>query len=100
MSDLRMYALLEDGVTEYVVARSKDEAWSKYVESVGMEVVIDFLGDEYGDEEKPADIAIREMDQDDVITYYSDGKRPEKNAVKNIIAKYADGPCYFACSEF
>ncbi|GGP17158.1 hypothetical protein [Oceanobacillus neutriphilus] len=89
---LKMYVFGEgDDVKTWVAAESKKQAIGIFESVTGLDIAFEFCN--------PNDYA-REMDPNETMTYYHDGKSPEKDTMQNLINKYCDEPDIFATSEF
>lgn len=89
---LKMYVFGEnDDVITWVAAETQGQAIDLYENITGDEIAHWFNDlNEYA----------REMDPNEMMTYYHDGKTPEKDTIQNLINKYCDTPDIFATSEF
>lgn len=95
--NLKMYVINEgDLTTDWVVAESEEQAVEIYDELSGINLYEEYKDNETNDIED----YIREMSMNEMMTYYPDGKNPDKDTIENIIKKYCTKPDFFATSEF
>jgi hypothetical protein len=101
--DKKMFLFNEDGVAEWIVAESIEQAIKFYEEVTGGSMAQTFNLDKnlYGSWEEFVDGYVKEEPLDKVFNYHDyRGKDIEKKTVQEFLNDVEEVPSYFACSEY
>ncbi|HBX22646.1 MAG TPA: hypothetical protein DEF34_03260 [Desulfotomaculum sp.] len=104
----KMFALNEDGVTEWVIAENKNQALSFAANMWGIDVVLNYYAE---DKESNPELTVkefidgfvREVPSESMFTHHEYGDS-HKDVVKKTMGEFLDDatevPCYFACQDY
>lgn len=104
-STKKMFLINEDGIAEWVVAFSKEQAIDYYQHLTGGSLTQDF-NEEQADGnsqtwEEFIDSTVKEEALDKVFTYHDYcGKGDVQKTVSEFLEDVTEVPSYFACSEY
>lgn len=105
MPDKKMFCINEDGVSEWVVAESKEQAFEFYRELVGEKCIEEdhqqYLKDMPSSSfEDFMDYYVKEEEMDKEFTLHNDDGTKERKTIREFLEGESVVPSYFACEDY
>ena len=105
MPDKKMFCINEDGVSEWVVAESREQALEFYREVVGESCVDEdyqrYLRENPGSSlENFIDYYMKEEEMDGEFALQNDDGTKERKTIREFLEDVSEVPSYFACEDY
>ncbi|HBV98079.1 MAG: hypothetical protein JL50_00770 [Peptococcaceae bacterium BICA1-7] len=105
MPNKKMFRINENGVSEWVVAESREQAFEFYREYVGENSVDEdykrYLRENPGNSfEDFMDYYVKEEEMDREFTLHNDDGTKERKTIREFLEDESEVPSYFACEDY